>query len=178
MHTPSHLGGHQGITHTDAAVLEYIIARHGVRSMLDVGCGPGGMRDLAVARGVSWLGVDGDPQVCWSNRAITCHDYTTGPFLAMPVDLIWCVEFVEHVAPEYVGNFLATFDAGRVLFLTHALPEQEGHHHVNCQPASYWCELLTARGWNEDSDGTNWCRFYATVPFITATGMLFTKEGS
>ena len=31
--------------------------------------------------------------------------------------------------------------------MTHALPGQGGHHHVNCQPPEYWIEKMARRGY-------------------------------
>jgi hypothetical protein len=49
---PPHLGGHFGNTNVDAPTLHYLIARYGVATMLDVGCGPGGMLDIAKSMGL------------------------------------------------------------------------------------------------------------------------------
>ena len=38
--------------------------------------------------------------------------------------------------------------------MTHGIPGQRGHHHVNCQWQEYWIEHIEARGFNyaeEDS---------------------------
>src|SRR5262245_51031442 len=116
--TPAHLGGHFGITNVDAATLDYLIARYGITSMLDVGCGPGGMIDLALSAGLIAWGIDGDPALL--RDYVTLHDYTRGPLVWHAVDLIWCVEFVEHAEARYLPNVLATLRAGRVLLLSHA----------------------------------------------------------
>lgn len=172
---PEHLGGHQGMTWIDEPVLDYLIDRYGVTSMLDIGCGPGGMVDAARARGLSAWGIDGDWTI--GREYVVMHDYTAGPYPARGFDLIWCVEFVEHVAAEYEANYLATFDAGRVLYLTAAYPGQGGHHHVNEQPAQYWIERLGRRGWVEDLEATQWVRRNGATPFAQMTGMVFTMTG-
>jgi hypothetical protein len=39
---PSHLGGHCGVTHTDRAVLDWVLSEHqGTTLFVDIGCGPG-----------------------------------------------------------------------------------------------------------------------------------------
>jgi len=154
--------------------LHYLVARYGVRSMLDVGCGPGGMVDLARDLGLVVSGIDGDPAV--GRPGILIHDYTSGPLRMAAVDLIWCVEFVEHVEARYGHNYLETFRAGRVLFLTHALPGQGGHHHVNEQPPDYWIDLLTRNGWAYAVTATETARRISASPFGKATGMIWTKE--
>jgi len=171
---PPHLGGHFGNSNTDAPTLHYLITQYGIRSMLDVGCGPGGMLDIASAMGLEVGGVDGDPHMERTNVQI--HDYTEGPLPSDGWDLIWCVEFVEHVEEQYQANYLATFAGGRVLFLTAAPPGFPGHHHVNCQPQSYWIALLEQHGWRLDTEATKWVRQHGGHPFSTRQGLVFVKS--
>lgn len=56
----SHLGGHLYRTWTDEKTLKYLIEKYEVKSMVDVGCGPGGQVDLAESFGVKSIGIDGD----------------------------------------------------------------------------------------------------------------------
>jgi hypothetical protein len=142
--------------------------------MLDVGCGPGGMLDVAQAMDIDALGIDGDPTI--QRPDVLIHDYTAGPFQMTPRDLIWSAEFVEHAEAHYIPHFLATFRAGRVLYLTHALPGQGGHHHVNEQPSSYWISILADDGWALDHEATAWVRQHSATPFGRATGIVFTRR--
>lgn len=174
MTTPAHLGGHQQMTWIDRPVLDYLIRRYGIRTMLDVGCGPGGMLDLARLLGIIATGIDGDQRVARPGVAI--HDYTTGPLAWPAVDLVWSVEFVEHVDARYTDNFLATFAAGRVLFMTAAYPGQGGHHHVNEQPDTYWRTLLGRHGWTVDDEATVWVRTHGATPFARMTGLVFVRS--
>jgi 2-polyprenyl-3-methyl-5-hydroxy-6-metoxy-1,4-benzoquinol methylase len=54
-----HLGGHNGLTHLDEGALTWL-KQLGHTSFLDIGCGPGGMVELAEQLGFKVLGVDGD----------------------------------------------------------------------------------------------------------------------
>ena len=171
--TPPHLGGHMNMSWVDEPVLDYLIARYQIKSMLDVGCGLGAMIDLALSKGLWAWGIDGDPQI--DRLFVTRHDYTTGPKRVGALDLIWCVEFVEHVEEIYQENYLATFQGGRVLFLTAAYPGQGGYHHVNEQPMEYWIDLLTAHGWKLDEEATDWVHEHGAIPFSQRTGMVFTR---
>jgi len=171
---PSHLGGHFGQTNVDSATLHYLIAQYSIRSMLDVGCGPGGMVDLARSLGITAFGIDGDPHM--QRDGVGVHDYTRAPLPAGSWDLIWCVEFVEHVEEQYQANYLATFAGGRVLFLTAAPPGFPGWHHVNCQPQSYWIALLEGHGWRLDTAATKWVREHGGHPFSTRQGLVFVKS--
>lgn len=172
---PAHLGGHFGRVNKDPAVLRYLVDRYDIETMIDVGCGPGGMLDEAIAMGVIALGIDGDPFVCEEDRRIVCHDYTTGPFTHVSCGLAWCVEMLEHLDPVYLGNVFATFAAARVLFITAAPPGQVGHHHVNCQPESYWRNQFTARGWQVDPDATAWVRQHGDHYFSRRQGLVFVR---
>ena len=49
---PSHLGGHLNKTHNDRGTLMFLIQEYGIKSFLDIGCGPGGMVALAGMRGL------------------------------------------------------------------------------------------------------------------------------
>lgn len=173
---PPHLGGHFGNVNKDPATLRYLVERYDILNMLDVGCGPGGMLDEAVALRVVATGVDGDPFVCEQDRRIVCHDFTRGPwYTGIPWDLIWCTEFVEHVEEIYLGNVLTTFSTGRVLFLTAAPPGFPGHHHVNCQPEGYWIDLLAQHGWALDTEATQWVRDNGAHVFSRRQGLVFVK---
>lgn len=175
--TPPHLGGHFGETHTDAPVLALLRERYGVATMLDVGCGPGGMAEVARAQGVRWVGIDGDPVVCERPPYPLRWDLCEAPYIAARVDLVWCVEVVEHIAPAYLFNLLTTFRCGSVLFMTHATPGQGGYHHVNEQPAQYWIDALERDGWTLATLTTEDVRAVATDRYTRATGMVFVRGG-
>ena len=55
--TPEHLGGHLNRTNTDEPLLRYVKERFKIETMLDIGCGPGGMKDVANGMGIDWYGV-------------------------------------------------------------------------------------------------------------------------
>ena len=75
-----HLGGHQGKTHTDEGTLNWAIHYLDVKSMLDIGCGPGGMVELANNMGVDAFGVDGDYTLQrYDESKFLIHDFQTGP---------------------------------------------------------------------------------------------------
>jgi 2-polyprenyl-3-methyl-5-hydroxy-6-metoxy-1,4-benzoquinol methylase len=46
--------------------------------MLDIGCGPGGMIEMAESIGISAWGIDGDPFVDRKKKNVTIQDYTKG----------------------------------------------------------------------------------------------------
>ena len=176
-----HLGGHEGETHLDDGALSYLVEKLGIKSMLDIGCGPGGMVELALDKGLAVWGVDGDDKVERSDKAkerIAIHDFATGPYKTDVFDLAWSVEFVEHVDKEYMPNFLETFKSCKYVAMTHALPGQPGHHHVNCMPIEYWCGAMEAIGFKLLVDETNEMRKASTMRerYIRQQGYVF-KNG-
>jgi SAM-dependent methyltransferase len=174
---PPHLGGHEDITQLDEGALDYLIERYGAKTMVDVGCGPGGMLQYARLRGLVAVGVDGDATVARDVPGVVEHDYTTGPLDLGAFDLAWSVEFVEHVDEAHVDNFMTTFRGCATVFITAARPGQPGYHHVNCQAAEYWVERFRRQGFVLDDEGTDGVRAASTMwsRFTENTGMVFRR---
>ena len=153
---PEHLGGHANTTWHDEGAIDFFIKKFGVKSMVDVGCGPGMQTELAHRKGLYAVGVDGDYTI---NRNEDCkfqiHDYSTEPLGVENIkyipksglfDLGWSVEFLEHVDEEYIPNFMETFKLCKFVVVTHAYPGQGGHHHVNEQEKEYWVRVFKKYG--------------------------------
>jgi 2-polyprenyl-3-methyl-5-hydroxy-6-metoxy-1,4-benzoquinol methylase len=98
-----HIGGHSNKTHTDEGVLKYLKKKYNITSMIDVGCGPGGMSRIAAKYKIKWTGVDGDPETLKHNSAIQLCDFEKD---TQATDLIWSVEFLEHVWEEFMDNYM------------------------------------------------------------------------
>ncbi len=120
--------------------------------MLDVGCGTGETALWFKNHGVQAVGLDG---LLWNVRkcealgvAGVVHDFTRGAAYLANVDLIWCADVAEHIEEKFVGNLLETLRHCRVLAFAHGTDANadEGYHHVNNQPESYWIEKLASVG--------------------------------
>lgn len=174
-----YLGGHMWITHTDKGSLQYMIDNFGIKTMLDVGCGPGGQVRVAKELGLDAEGVDGDVRLIEENTDITIHecDFTQNTF-EKEVDLIWSVEFVEHVEEKYQENYMKTFAKAKHVILTFAPPGKAGIHHVNCKPAQYWIETFERYGFAYSEKITRDIRTATTMEreFIRRNGLTFTKK--
>ena len=157
MFKDGHLGGY--IQGGDEAtwcpnLWQWIVQSHGIKSVLDVGCGEGHSTKFFRDLGLDVLGVEGcqtaiDNSVVPEN--VVKHDFRDGPFMPdRQFDMVWSCEFVEHVDEKFVTNILKTFShAKRLVLMTHAVPGEEyGHHHVNCRPSSYWIEHFEKRGFD------------------------------
>ena len=177
----NHLGGHYGFTAMVTKTFDFIVEKYNIKSVLDIGCGPGGMVELGLSKGLDVLGVDGDFKIERGDNIkdrIMIHDYASGPFIPDWFDLGWSVEFVEHVDKPFMPNFLETFKRCRYVAMTHALPGQPGHHHVNCMPIEYWIGAMEAIGFTIMVDETNEMRKASTMRerYIRQQGYLF-KNG-
>lgn len=155
---PKHLGGHGNKTHLDEGTIDFLINKYNIKSYLDIGCGPAGMVELAHSKGLDAYGIDGDsfverPDIV--KNKITIHDYTTGPSnLNLHVDLVWSVEFVEHVYEKYQDNYMNDFQRGKYVLMSFAPVGKKGHHHVNCNTEEYWIETFDKYGFNFDRSTT------------------------
>lgn len=173
-----YLGGHGWITHTDEGALKYLKDTFGIKTMLDVGCGPGGQVRVAKELGIDAEGVDGDDRLVSENEDITINvcDYTQGSF-EKKVDLIWSTEFLEHVKERYQKNYMSTFSCADHVFITFAPPGKHGTHHVNLQPSSYWIKVFKTYGFEYDENITNEIKANSTMKreFVRNNGLYFRK---
>lgn len=130
-------------------VYDYIIKRFDIKSILDVGSGLGFIpKYLSSTYNIPVLGMEGlEFNVQNAHYPLAYHDLTTGPFNCSNVDLVTCVEVVEHIDPKYIDNLLDTLTKGRIILMTHATPGDMGEFHLNEQPSEYWIKLLQERGY-------------------------------
>jgi SAM-dependent methyltransferase len=178
-----HLGGHNGLTHLDEGALNYFKSL-GYKTFLDIGCGPGGMVQLAEQLGFDSFGIDGDYTLERYNiNKFLIHDFTNGPApIARKFDIGWCVEFVEHVYEQYIPNYVQAMQNCKNLVMTHAVVGQTGYHHVNCQDPLYWIETMKKYGFTLDKEKTAKIREVSTMGkkkkhrFLEKTGMYFINE--
>jgi hypothetical protein len=176
------LGGNfrHGDIHTIAPRLwRYMIDRFGIDSVLDVGCGEGHAVRFFRRLGLHAHGIDGlVDNVRRAVIPIALHDLLSGPYY-MPVDLVWSCEVAEHIDPAKVGHYLDTLACGRIVAMTHALPGQEGYHHVNCQPPEYWIEKMRQRGFVLDPQNQVLREVSArdeTWNYFAKTGLVFHRN--
>lgn len=97
----------------------------------------------------------------------------------MPVDFVWSCEVAEHIQADRVDNYLDTLANGQVIAMTHAVPGQEGHHHVNCQPAEYWVHRLQSRGYELERASEAYRKIAENehIPnYFAMTGLVFVRR--
>lgn len=174
-----HLGGNVRFGDPDTycpTVWNYVIDRFGISSVMDLGSGVGNAAEYFFRKGLRVIAVDGMAyNVKVAIYPTVLHDLTQSAFNTT-VDLVHCQEVVEHIDEAYLDNLIASLMCGRYILMTHAVPGQGGHHHVNCQPAEYWIEQMERRGCQTlHADSARIKRFAEadSAIYMAATGLLF-----
>lgn len=177
-----HLGGNvkEGDPYTFCpGAWSYVIERFGVQSVMDLGSGIGNAASFFFKKNLPTIAVDGLPQnIQMALFPTICHDLTNGP-VRTKVDLVHCQEVVEHIEEKYLDNLLDSLACGRVIMMTHALPGQGGHHHVNEKPVEYWAEHVCSRGYNLLIEDSNRIRNLAAkdgAVYVNRSGLLFHRS--
>jgi SAM-dependent methyltransferase len=174
-----HLGGN--IRGGDAftwcpRVWDYVIDRFGVASVIDYGSGSGNAALYFHRRGLKVCAVDGlDENIENAVYPTIKHDLTTGPFIGK-FDLIHCQEVVEHIDEVHLPNLLMMFACAKFVLMTHAVPDQPGFHHVNCQPAEYWIKHMEGISFVLLEEDSNRLRNLAKsdgAKYMGDTGLMF-----
>lgn len=161
-----------------------------IDSVVDVGCGHGYATKYFTDIGCRAVGVEGHEDAIENSccpSLITYHDYTTGDQpCSTSYDLAWCCEFLEHVEEQYLDNVFSTFAGAEYVFITHAVPGQGGHHHVNEQPKEYWVEQFVSRNFELDTTLTGLARLVAAADkkllnlkndsYFMKTGLVFRNK--
>lgn len=169
-------GDTQAIT---PALWRFLIDRFAPQSMLDIGAGEGLASSFFHRHGVIAHGFDGlEQNVRSAKHPIAKHDLKSGPYI-FPCDLIHCVEVVEHIEEAFLDNLLTTFENAPVVVMTHALPGQKGHHHVNTQPEDYWVQKMLERGYVLSRDNEKFraiARHENAESYFGQSGLIFLRS--
>lgn len=157
---------------------QMLIDRFAPRSVLDIGAGEGHAASFFHRRGIVVHGIDGLMRNVLSSRfPIALHDLKNGPYI-YPCDLAYCVEVAEHISEEFVTNLIETLCNAPVIVMTHGLPGQKGHHHVNNQPSEYWINQLQARNYMLSRDNQIFREFALDENkdcYFSNSGLIFLK---
>ncbi len=180
--TPEHLGGHYNVTHIDKNNLIYMQEKYMIKTMIDIGCGPGGMVDTALSLGIDCIGVDGDPSVI--NKNIIQHDFVSNKLnLEKKFDFAWSCEFVEHVEEKYQDNYMCLFQKCKYVIITFAPPGRKGYHHVNCQEENYWIKVFEKYNFVFSKEETDYIRNNSSMnldrpkkQFVQRNGLFFINK--
>jgi SAM-dependent methyltransferase len=155
----------------------YVIKKYNVQSVLDVGSGYGHAAKWFADQGLKSFAIEGLRKNVENAIYPTVEIDLTKQSYREDVDMVHCVEVVEHIDEKYLNNLLDTLCCGKFIFMTHGLPRQRGHHHVNNQPTLYWINHLASRGFRlSEDDSVEIKKRSGTATHIAETGMLFVKK--
>jgi hypothetical protein len=152
---------------------------NGIKSVIDVGCGEGHSTKYFLDKGIDCVGIEGGEKAYNNSlvkKNLILHDYTEGPYvLNKKYDAVWSCEFVEHVEEKYLDNFMSTFMCADKIFMTHAVPGQDGYHHVNCQHSQYWIEKLEKIGFKYNEETSKILRNLTNKMHVKNSLLVFEK---
>lgn len=159
---------------------KFIIDKYNIKSVLDVGSGIGHAAKWFNELGLKTIAIDGlEYNVKNSLYPAIIHDLTKNFFEVKDgVDFVNCIEVVEHIEETYLDNLMTTLTQGKYVLITHALPGQQGHHHVNCKPSTYWIREFETRGYELMVEDTKKIKHLAgtdNAVHITNSGLFFKK---
>jgi len=174
-----HLGGNMNAGDPfsySPKVWRYLIDRFCTKSVMDIGAGLGHAASWFHKSGVAVMGLEGLRYNC--DRAVhpLIHCDLSQTSMYCPVDLVLCVEMVEHLEEKYIENLLDTLCCGKIIVMTNALPGQGGYHHVNEQPTEYWIHHMSKRNCSVGYDDSKRIRELAASEgalHIARTGMVY-----
>lgn len=156
----------------------WLIEKYKVKTVFDVGCGEGQSTEY-FAQKCQVTGLEGLQENITNSKVadkIVLHDLTKGPLVISKFDLVWCCEVVEHIDVQFLPNLMKTLLCGKTIAISHAVPGQRGHHHVNCQPKEYWVAEFAKYGatlLQEDSDHAK--SLCPTRSHFRNTGLIFSN---
>jgi SAM-dependent methyltransferase len=179
-HLGGYISGSIGDPNTYSTEIWDWMVNNNIKSVVDVGCGEGHSVKYFLNKGIDCLGIEGGENAynnSPSKQNLILHDYTEGAFIPnKKFDAVWCCEFVEHVEEKYMQNYLETFKSADRIFMTHAIPYQEGYHHVNCQSAEYWIEKIENLGFKYNNDLSIYLRSITDKMHVKSTLLVFEKK--
>lgn len=136
-----------------------------VKSFLDIGCGRGISTTYFLTHGADVLCAEGSHDAVEHSllpkERIVEHDFTRGPWWPEKTyDVVWSVEFLEHVARPYMRNYMTAFHKAALIFCTHSI--WGGWHHVEVHKTDWWVERMERHGFVYSKRLTEWTRSQAT----------------
>jgi 2-polyprenyl-3-methyl-5-hydroxy-6-metoxy-1,4-benzoquinol methylase len=180
--TEAHLGGNirEGDPFTfSPKAWDYAADRFAIKTILDLGSGLGYSSQYFFNRGKQVIAVDGLKENIEKAIYPTIEfDLERGPVNCL-VDLVHCQEVVEHIDEKYLENLLQSLACGKFILMTHALPGQGGHHHVNEKPSEYWIGHMARYQCTVLEEDTKRIRKLAAddgALYLARTGMLFANK--
>jgi 2-polyprenyl-3-methyl-5-hydroxy-6-metoxy-1,4-benzoquinol methylase len=146
---------------TSYPIMALSILRHfSPRSVVDVGCGSGGLLHSLKEAGIrDCYGIEysnAGRKKC-KKRNIICEfgDLTHKIQINKEVDLAICIEVAEHLPAECAELLVETLVSGPgIVLFSAATPGQGGLDHINEQPHEYWINKFGKKNYVLDIEKT------------------------
>ncbi len=121
-----HLGGFTDIDMhgISPATWKHAVSKWTVQSVLDVGCGRGISTSWFATHGLRTECVEGSHDAIEKSMVpdkfiLTEHDFSRGPWWPEKTfDMVWSVEFLEHVNLQYQYNYISSFRKAAIIMVT------------------------------------------------------------
>lgn len=164
----SHLGGFTEIdlAGVSPSVWKHAVTNWTVQSVLDVGCGKGTSTSWFVTHGLRTECVEGshdaiEQSMVPDKSILTEHDFSRGPWWPETTfDMVWSVEFLEHVNVQFHYNYITTFRKAAIIMVTSS--KWGGWHHVEVHNNDWWIRKYEAYGLHYDQKLTKEIRTVAS----------------
>lgn len=149
-----HVAGYFRFGEQPIALIKYLVDTFKPVTVLDVGSGPFGSKKIFNMYGAQWVWcIDGDDQILCRDdlrghlNTFSVVDLEKSPYrFPTTFDMVFSYECAEHIANVHNYIDTITINCANILVITHALPNQGGHHHVNEQNDDYWINKITKEG--------------------------------
>jgi len=163
-----HLGGFTDIDldGISPATWAHAVTNWTVQSVLDVGCGRGTSTSWFVTHGLRTECVEGshdaiEQSMVPDKSILTEHDFSRGPWWPEKTfDMVWSVEFLEHVNLHNHFNYISTFRKAAIILVTSS--RWGGWHHVEVHKDDWWIRKYESYGFRYDEKLTKEIRQIAT----------------
>jgi SAM-dependent methyltransferase len=137
------------------AIADDVVAWLHPQSVVDVGCGTGGLMVALKQRGVKVFGMEYSEAaiaICRDRGlSVTKFDIEKDSPPAQRADLVISTEVAEHLPPSCADRFVDLLAGlAPAVVLTAAVPGMTGTDHVNEQPNEYWIAKFKERGFEFD----------------------------
>jgi len=164
-----HLGGFTDIDMMgiSPATWKHAVRNWTVQSVLDVGCGKGTSTSWFATHGLRTECVEGSHDAIQQSMVpdksiLTEHDFSRGPWWpAKTFDMVWSVEFLEHVNLQFHYNYISTFRKAAILMVTSS--NWGGWHHVEVHDTTWWIRKYESYGFRFDQALTDEIKHVASI---------------
>ena len=150
-----------------------------VKTLLDLGCGPGYYVKNFIENGIECEAYDGNPNTPLLTEGLgQVKDLSEEFDLGKKFDFVLSLEVGEHIPKEYEDVFIDNVlrHANEYVLMSWAVPGQNGDGHVNEQSNDYVINKIEEKGFEHLYPLSNEFRKNAKAFWFKYTLMLFRKK--